>query len=237
MFSNRRFSVLATPVVAALALSFALSGNTSAFAGPSVAQVAAAKTAKSHAEKSPVEIGLEAVANQDFEAARVAFGIAAAQDDPLGYYHLGALYQNGLGGDRSRVKALELYRKAAARDVPEAQFALGLFYQHGKAFLEKNAGTAVDWYTKAAAQGSVAAQFNLGMMYATGEAVPVAEGANPDFIKARSWFLVTLDGMETAADRAKVEKIIAELETHMTAGMKDRSRKMYENWIAKTAKN
>lgn len=179
-----------------------------------------------------VETGLKALENEDYTAARVAFTAAAGHGDPLGHYYLGAMYQRGLGGDRSEVKALEHYRKAAKKEVPEAEFAMGLFYQHGKAFLQKNPDVSVAWYEKAASQGSAAAKYNLAIMYATGEAVPLAYGSNPDYIKARGWFLITLDDMETSDDKSKVEALIEELEGHMTPGQIDRSKAFYDTWTA-----
>ena len=177
-----------------------------------------------------IEKGLAAVQAGNYDLARTEFMAAAGHGDPMGYYHLGAMYHRGLGGDRSQMKALENYRKAADQGVPEAEFAMGLFYQHGKAFLQKNPDTAVSWYTKAARQGSAAAMYNLGMMYATGEAVPITYGSNPDYIKARGWFLITRDAMESAGDTAKVEGIIKELEGHMTPRQMNKSQEFHEKW-------
>ena len=192
-----------------------LFGGQVSFAGVSVAQSA-----------SELEKGLTALQEGDYQTARQAFTTASAHGDPMGEYYLGAMFQSGWGGEKSETQALRHYRKAAEKDVPEAQFALGLFYQHGKAFLHKNPDEAISWYTKAAAQGSAAAAYNLGMMYATGEGVAVEYGSNPDYIKARAWFLVTLESMETPEDKEKVNKILKELEGHMTAGQIDRSEKL-----------
>jgi len=184
-------------------------------------------------KKTGVEAGLEAIENENYEAARVAFTAAIGHGDPMGHYYLGAMHQGGLGGKRSEVKALENYRKAAEKGVREAEFAMGLFYQHGKAFLQKNPDTAVSWYTKAAKRGSASAMYNLGMMYATGEAVPVAQGSNPNYVKARGWFKITRDAMDTEADKTRIDKIITELEGHMTAGQKELSDNFVADWKSK----
>jgi len=192
--------------------------------------IANAASTGTNIQKTGVETGLKALQDQDFEAARVAFTAAAGHGDALGHYYLGAMYQRGLGGQRSEVKALENYRKAAEQEIPEAEFAMGLFFQHGKAFLQKDPDKAVAWYSKAASQGSIAARYNLGMMYATGEAVPIAYGSNPDYIKARGWFKITLDGINVDADKTKIEAIVTELETHMTAGQIEKSETFFKEW-------
>lgn len=194
--------------------------------GPATAE------AVSSVASSELEQGLQALKSGDREGARKAFTAADAHGDALGAYHLGAMYQAGWGGERSESKALDLYRKAAEQGVAEAEFALGLFYQHGKAFLQKNPDEAIKWYTKAAAQGSAAAAYNMGMMYATGEGVAVEYGSNPDYIKARAWFLITLDGMSTPEDKTKINEILKELEDHMTAGQIERSERLRKDILA-----
>lgn len=206
-------------IITAAALTLALFTTEASAAGSSSAQ-----------DSTYIQKGLDAIAAEKYDLARTEFMAAAGHGDPMGYYHLGAMYQRGLGGERSQMKALENYRKAADQGVPEAEFAMGLFYQHGKAFLQKNPDTAVGWYTKAARQGSAAAMYNLGMMYATGEAVPITYGSNPDYIKARGWFLITRDAMETVGDTAKVDGIIKELEGHMTPRQMEKSIEFHEKW-------
>ncbi|MEG3619237.1 tetratricopeptide repeat protein [Magnetovibrio sp. PR-2] len=202
---------------AALALALFTSGAFAAGTSPAM-------------EASSIDKGLAAITDEKYDVARTEFMAAAGHGNPMGYYHLGAMYHRGLGGERSQVKALENYRKAADQGVPEAEFAMGLFYQHGKAFLQKNPDTAVDWYTKAARQGSAAAMYNLGMMYATGEAVPITYGSNPDYIKARGWFLITREAMASPGDEAKVDGILKELESHMTPRQMNKSKEFQDEW-------
>ncbi|MGB0748243.1 MAG: tetratricopeptide repeat protein [Magnetospiraceae bacterium] len=176
--------------------------------------------------------GLAALEQGNFEAARKAFFDPAEAGDAVAQYHMGALYQSGLGGEKSESKALRYIRSAAEKGLMEAEFTMGVFYHRGKAWLDKNPDLAVAWYTKAAEQGSPAAQFNLGMMFATGEGVPLSYGSNPDYIKARKWFLITLASMEMAEDKEKVQTILADMEQHMTPGQIERADSFAQDWLA-----
>ncbi|MDV7339149.1 tetratricopeptide repeat protein [Terasakiella sp. A23] len=179
--------------------------------------------------------GLVALDKQDFETARAELEGPAEEGDALAQYHMGAMYHGGFGGERSEQKALRYYQSSAEKGNADAQFQLGYFYQKGKAWLEKNPDSAVAWYNKAAQQGSVASQYNLAMMYATGEAVPVAYGSNPDYIKSRGWFLIVRDHVDMEEDRAKVTTQIKDLEGHMTPRQLRKSEEFHKDWMAQYA--
>jgi len=180
--------------------------------------------------------GLAALEKRDFETARTYLEKPAEDGDALAQFHMGAMYQAGLGGERSEQKALRYYQASAEKGNRDAEFAMGYFYQKGKGWLEQNPDNAVAWYNKSAQQGSIAAQYNLAMMYATGEAVPVAYGSNPDFIKSRGWFLIVKDHVDTDEDRAKVATQIKDLESHMTPRQLEKSKEFHNDWMAQYAK-
>jgi TPR repeat protein len=183
-----------------------------------------------------LEKGLAALEKQDFETARAELEGPAEQGDALAQFHMGAMYHGGFGGDRSEKKALRYYQSSAEKGNMDAQFQLGYFYQKGKAWLEQNPDNAVAWYNKAAQQGSVAAQYNLAMMYATGEAVPVAYGSNPDYIKSRGWFMIVRDHLDEDEDLSKVNTQIKDLEKHMTPRQLRKSEEFHTDWMAKYVK-
>jgi len=57
--------------------------------------------------------------------------MAAENNDLTAQVTLGLMYREGNGTDKSPVKSLEWYRKAAERGQAEAQFLLGSFYSTG----------------------------------------------------------------------------------------------------------
>lgn len=177
--------------------------------------------------------GIAAAEKREFAAARQAFEAAAAENDPQAFYHLGVLYHEGLGVEKDLAKAFKHYHRAANAGLPEAEFALGVFYHRGYADVQKDTTKAVSLYESAAHKGSIAARYNLGMMYSTGEAVPLAYGANPDFVQAFKWFDIVNRSMETPADKARIKEVLAELESHMTPGQLERARAAAEEWWRK----
>ena len=72
--------------------------------------------------------------------------------------------------ERSHVKAVAWFRKAADAGQSLAQLLLGLCYDLGIG-LAKDTALAIPWFVKAAAQGLAPAQFILGTCYASGRGV------------------------------------------------------------------
>lgn len=87
----------------------------------------------------------------------------------------------GHGVPSNRVKAAELFGKAAELGHPAAQHSLGYCYQYGQG-VPRNLIKAVEFYSKAAAQGHSAGQFNLGYCYYHGQ------GVGRNFIRAVEQF-------------------------------------------------
>lgn len=106
---------------------------------------------------------------------------------------LGAIYENGLGGNaKSAEKAVEYYTKAANGNDAQALFRLGNYFESGltegegdkaKSIVQPNAKSALDLYRMAAQNGSAEAFYNVGVYYETGTVV------DKDPIKAFSFLL------------------------------------------------
>ncbi|MBV6499324.1 MAG: hypothetical protein CJBNEKGG_01779 [Prosthecobacter sp.] len=94
---------------------------------------------------------------------------------------LGAIYENGLGGNaRNAKKAVEYYTKAANGNDAEALFRLGNYFETGlrdgegekaEVIVQPNPKSALDLYRMAAQNGSAAAFYNVGVYYETGTVV------------------------------------------------------------------
>src|SRR5437879_5185004 len=88
----------------------------------------------------------------------------AEQGDASVQYNLAVCYDNGVGVEKDKPKAVELYKKAAEQGHLDAQCNLGVCYQYGTG-VEKDEQKAVELYQKVADQGHAQAQHNLGRCY------------------------------------------------------------------------
>ncbi len=94
---------------------------------------------------------------------------------------LGAIYENGLGGNNKDLKkAVEYYSKAGNGNDAQALFRLGNFFEAGlrngtddkaEVIIQQNAKSALDLYRLAAQNGSAEAFYNVGVYYETGTVV------------------------------------------------------------------
>ena len=96
-------------------------------------------------------------------------------------FHLGLLYEDGVGVEQDLKKAATWYRRAAESGNEYAQFKLGGFYHFGTG-VERDYINAAKWYLKSAEQGYDLAQLKLGLMYEEGE------GVEKDPTEAAKWF-------------------------------------------------
>lgn len=106
---------------------------------------------------------------------------------------LGAIYENGLGGNtRDLKKALDYYTKAANGNDATALFRLGNFFEVGlrngedekaEVLVQPNGKSALDLYRMAAQNGSAEAFFNVGVYYENGNVV------DKDLTKAFSFLM------------------------------------------------
>jgi hypothetical protein len=96
--------------------------------------------------------------------------LAAAQHEAWAEYHLGFMYEGGLGVRRNRRLARSWYEKSAASGYASAQLNLGILLANlpGQ---KRDLKRAIKLYRLAAAQGRKHAAYNLGLYYARGRGV------------------------------------------------------------------
>lgn len=80
---------------------------------------------------------------------------------------LARCYRFGIGVEKDRAKAEELFVKAAMKGSPEAQFMLGEFYEERKDD-PVSCANALRWYQAAAEHGWYAAERKLAQCYQQG---------------------------------------------------------------------
>lgn len=133
----------------------------------------------------------KALVKKDPAKALKMFEDAAATGFAAANRLLGAIYENGLGGEkRDLKKAVEYYSKAANANDAQALFRLGNYFEAGlpgeageKAIVEQNPKSALDLYRLAAQNGLSEAFYNVGVYYETGTVV------DKDFEKAFTFHL------------------------------------------------
>lgn len=135
----------------------------------------------------------KALVTKDPAAAMKMFEDAAATGFAAANRLLGAIYENGLGGNTKSIKkAVDYYTKAANANDGEALFRLGNFFEAGikegegekaEIVVQQNAKSALDLYRLAAQNGQASAFYNVGVYYETGTVV------DKDPIKAFAFLL------------------------------------------------
>ncbi len=112
---------------------------------------------------------------QEPAVARQSFRKAADGGNPQAMVLLGAMYAQGMGGEKDDSEAVRLFRKAAGLGYARGMFNLGLMYEGGRGVPKTpaNQAQAASWYTKAVRAGHNSdAAYRLGMMYEEGRGVP-----------------------------------------------------------------
>lgn len=113
-------------------------------------------------------------------AASGALKAAAASENPLAFYEIGARFTEGRGVPVDLKTAASWYQRAADLGHAPSQYRVANFYEKGSG-LERDLDAAKKWYQMAAEQGNASAMHNLAVLYATA-------GAVPDFGNAAEWF-------------------------------------------------
>ena len=117
----------------------------------------------------------------------------ARHADGWAEYHLGLIYDRGLGVRRNRGVATKWYERAAAGGYDSAQLNLGIILANlpGR---RRDLDRAVQLYREAARQGNRNAAYNLGLYYFEGR------GVRRDVRLARKWYeLAAAKGDKDAA--------------------------------------
>jgi TPR repeat protein len=89
---------------------------------------------------------------------------AARTGEPWAAYHLGLMFDHGLGVRRNVAKAIKWYSQAAEGGYDSAQLNLGIVYANLPG-ARRDLGRALVLYRSAARQGNRNAMYNLGLYY------------------------------------------------------------------------
>ena len=131
------------------------------------------------------ETGVKGLYPADPKTAFHWYQISAEADDPLGLYFLGLAYENGIGTDADRRKAMECYRKGAELKHKKCAFRYAYIQDPVYGFPEfSNGEAALEWYHKAKHLRDERASRYLGLHYANGTC-----GLDINRRKARELFL------------------------------------------------
>lgn len=130
---------------------------------PAVVQQSGGTTQPETSASELVAKGVSAVRKFQPELAVGFFKQAVAKGSVEANYHLGELYYNGNGVDKSFPTAAGYFEKAANAGMAEAQYMLGVMYRNGQG-VTKDISTAKTWLMKAAAQGNAKAEQMLNKL-------------------------------------------------------------------------
>ncbi|GAA5807840.1 hypothetical protein MFLAVUS_001219 [Mucor flavus] len=86
--------------------------------------------------------------------------------------HIGLLYQNGLGVNQSRSKAMLYFKRAEDLECEDSYNSIGEVYKYGYG-RDVDLKTALEYYTKSAKYFSEDGMFSLGLMYMEGSGTEV----------------------------------------------------------------
>ena len=106
----------------------------------------------------------------------------AASREPWAAYHLGLIYDHGLGVRANLTAAISWYERAAAKGYDSAQLNLGIIVANLRG-ARRDEPRAVRLYRSAARQGNRNAAYNLGLYYSEGR------GVARNIRMARRWFV------------------------------------------------
>ena len=119
------------------------------------------------ASPAPVDEGITAYEQGDYERSLRLFQASAEQDDPIAEFYLGLMYLDGKGVVPDARAAASWFRRAAAQKHPAAQYNLGVAYYEGQG-VTQSFTEAADWFRRSAEQRYGPAAYNLAAMYEDG---------------------------------------------------------------------
>ena len=164
-------------------------------------------------------MGMEYYRKEKYDQAIECLEKAATMNHSDAMYHIGWMYNGGLGVEQNYTLALEWYEKAATMSHSDAMLSIGDLYNGGLG-VEKNNTLALEWYEKAANLGYAPAMYMTGFMYHSGE------GVEKNNTLALEWLEKAADlGDETAVELiANIQKslgIQAPIEENVIGDNKD----------------
>jgi TPR repeat protein len=141
-----------------------------------------------HGDMSDVWIveGLKALQDKRYRAAIDALEAATRFNNPAAFFHLGEMYEGGVGVEADFNRAFKLYLQAADHHYPEAMGRLAFFYLVGEK-VPQDLKAAANFHMEAAALGWAASQCDLGIMYQKGI------GLERDLQMAANWYTAAAD--------------------------------------------
>jgi uncharacterized protein len=90
----------------------------------------------------------------------------ANKGDAEAQYHVGMMYNNGIGTERDLKQAFEWFQKAAASNDPLGAYKLGCYYDgQGAGVVESNSDEALKYKLVAAKAGYALAQHDVALLY------------------------------------------------------------------------
>ncbi len=163
--------------------------------------------------------GRDAFDRMDYPTALKEFKALASQNDALGQYGLGVMYDIGGGVPQNSDEAAKWYRLSAEQGNADAQNNLGAMYESGEG-LPQDSKEAVKWYRRAAEGGNFDAPNNLGAMYLTGIGVP------RDYVQAHMWFDLAMQRKDRAAAK-NMRFVMKKMSQDQIAA----ARKLAKDWM------
>jgi TPR repeat protein len=136
--------------------------------------------------------GVSAYERGDYSTAYEEFFQLANDGDSTAQYNLGLLYEQGLGVQYNRDKAVSWYTAAAEGGHSDAQLIIGDLFIEGY-WGEEDFIQASEWYRLAAEQSLAEAQRKLGILYALGQ------GVARDLTNAAYWLGAAAEGGDKEA--------------------------------------
>ena len=118
------------------------------------------------------ELARQAYQLNDYELARQTFRPIAEAGHNRAQRYMGAIYDKGLGVERTPGLAVYWFEKSAEQGGAKLQYDLGVRYLNGKD-VERDYAKTHYWWQKAADAGLPQAQYNLALLYMQGSGVEV----------------------------------------------------------------
>jgi hypothetical protein len=163
--------------------------------------------------------GILAFEQGDYETALMEFKALAIQNNSLGQYGLGLMYDLGTGVPTNFKEAVKWYQLSADQGNSDAQNNLATMYAEGEGVV-KDAIKAKKLYESAAQQGNFDSPNNIGTMYLQGIDI------TRNYVKAYMWFHLG----EMKGDRGAKQNR-AFVETKMTPEEIIEANKMAGEWM------
>jgi len=90
----------------------------------------------------------------------------------MSYYHLGEMYRDGIGTEKSGKNAVSWFKKAGNKGYYIAWYSIAQIFEKGCAEIAPDHEKAIEYYEMAERRGYMAAPYRFGDMYMKGDMVP-----------------------------------------------------------------